>query len=103
MSQIEWQSSDASRAYDKINAERAGQSAPPTEPAPPGTALGVLSAVLENDGQQISAPPASWPRPSPNETWPDRATSPPSSTPGSATKSRRRRPRLLARIITGIR
>ncbi len=41
--------------YDTINAERAGQSAPPTEPAPPGTALGVLSAVLSNDGQQISA------------------------------------------------
>src|SRR6185312_665673 len=34
---------------------RAGQSAPPIQPAPPDTALGVLSAVLENDGQQISA------------------------------------------------
>jgi hypothetical protein len=41
--------------YDTINAERAGQSAPPTEAAPPGTALGVLSAVLGNDGQQLSA------------------------------------------------
>jgi hypothetical protein len=41
--------------YDKIDAERAGQSVPVTQPAPPGTALGVLSAVLENDGQQLSA------------------------------------------------
>jgi AAA domain len=41
--------------YDKITTERAGQSAPPTQPAPPGTALGVLSAVLANDGQQRSA------------------------------------------------
>ena len=41
--------------YDKINTERAGHLAPATEPAPPGTALGVLSAVLDHDGQQISA------------------------------------------------
>jgi hypothetical protein len=41
--------------YDKITTERAGQSLPPTQPAPPGTALGVLSAVLDNDGQQLSA------------------------------------------------
>jgi hypothetical protein len=41
--------------YDKINAERADHPAPATEPAPPGTALGVLSAVLDHDGQQISA------------------------------------------------
>jgi hypothetical protein len=41
--------------YDKIYAERAGHLAPATEPAPPGTALGVLSAVLDHDGQQISA------------------------------------------------
>jgi len=41
--------------YDTINAERAGRSAPATDPALPGTALGVLSAVLGNDGQQLSA------------------------------------------------
>ena len=41
--------------YDKIYAERAGHPAPATEPAPPGTALGVLSAVLDHDGQQLSA------------------------------------------------
>ena len=41
--------------YDTIHAERAGESAPPTEHAPPGTALGALSAVLDNDGQQLSA------------------------------------------------
>jgi len=41
--------------YDKIDAERAGQSVPVTQPALPGTALGVLSAVLENDALQISA------------------------------------------------
>ena len=41
--------------YDTINAERAGRSAPATDPALPGTALGVLSAVLGTDGQQRSA------------------------------------------------
>jgi conjugative relaxase-like TrwC/TraI family protein len=41
--------------YDKISAERAGVPAPGTEPAPPGTALGVLAAVLDHDGQQHSA------------------------------------------------
>ena len=41
--------------YDKILAERAGVPAPATEPAPPGTALGVLAAVLDHDGQQQSA------------------------------------------------
>ena len=41
--------------YDNIHAERAGVPAPATQPAPPGTALGVLSAVLDNDGQQLSA------------------------------------------------
>ena len=41
--------------YDKILAERAGVPAPAPEPAPPGTALGVLAAVLDHDGQQQSA------------------------------------------------
>ena len=41
--------------YDTIHAERAGHPASATEPAAPGTALGVLSAVLGHDGQQISA------------------------------------------------
>ena len=41
--------------YDQIHAERAGVPAPATPPAPPGTALGVLSAVLDHDGQQLSA------------------------------------------------
>ena len=41
--------------YDQIHAERAGRSAPATEPAPPGTALGVLAGVLDRDGQQLSA------------------------------------------------
>jgi hypothetical protein len=41
--------------YDKIYAERGGHPAPATEPAPPDTALDVLSAVLDHDGQQISA------------------------------------------------
>ena len=41
--------------YDKIHAERPGVSAPATPPAPAGTALGVLCAVLDHDGQQISA------------------------------------------------
>ena len=36
-------------------AERAGDPAPATPPAPAGTALGVLSAVLERDGQPHSA------------------------------------------------
>ena len=41
--------------YDRIHAERVGFPAPATEPASPGTALGVLASVLDNDGQQISA------------------------------------------------
>jgi hypothetical protein len=41
--------------YDTISAERAGDPAPATPPATAGTALGVLSAVLERDGQQRSA------------------------------------------------
>ncbi len=41
--------------YDKILAERSGVPAPETEPAPPGTALGVLAGVLDRDGQQMSA------------------------------------------------
>ena len=41
--------------YDRILAERAGVPAPQTGPAPPGTALGVLAAVLDRDGQQASA------------------------------------------------
>jgi len=41
--------------YDKILAERASVPAPPTEPAPPATALGVLAAVLDHDGKQHSA------------------------------------------------
>ena len=41
--------------YDKISAERADQSASATEPAAPGTALGVLAGVLDRDGQQLSA------------------------------------------------
>jgi hypothetical protein len=39
----------------KIDAERSGVPASPTPPAPLGTALGLLSAVLDHDGQQISA------------------------------------------------
>ena len=41
--------------YDKIHAERPGVPAPATSPAPAGAALGVLSAVLDHDGQQHSA------------------------------------------------
>ena len=41
--------------YDKIYAERANVSAPATAPAAPGTALSVLAAVLDHDGQQHSA------------------------------------------------
>ena len=41
--------------YDTISAERAGDPAPATPPATAGTALAVLSAVLERDGQQRSA------------------------------------------------
>jgi hypothetical protein len=41
--------------YDKIVAKRPGVPAPATEPAPPGTALGVLAGVLDRDGQQLSA------------------------------------------------
>jgi len=41
--------------YDKIFAERAGDPALATPLAQPGTALGVLAAVLDHDGQQHSA------------------------------------------------
>ena len=41
--------------YDQVHAERAGVSAPATPGAPPGEALAVLSAVLERDGQLLSA------------------------------------------------
>jgi hypothetical protein len=41
--------------YDRIYAERADLPAPANAPAPPGTALGVLAAVLNHDGQQRSA------------------------------------------------
>jgi hypothetical protein len=41
--------------YDKISAERADVPARQTGPAQPGTALGVLAAVLDYDGQQLSA------------------------------------------------
>ncbi len=41
--------------YDQIHTERGGDRAPVTGPAPAGTALGALSAVLDRDGQQLSA------------------------------------------------
>ena len=41
--------------YDQIYTERAGLPAPATPLAPPGEALAVLSAVLERDGQLLSA------------------------------------------------
>ena len=41
--------------YDQIHTERAGDPAPLAQPVPAGTALGVLSAVLDHDGQQLSA------------------------------------------------
>jgi hypothetical protein len=41
--------------YDQIHTERDGVRAPVTRPAPPSTALSVLSAVLDRDGQQLSA------------------------------------------------
>src|ERR1039457_3806724 len=41
--------------YDQIHSERPGLPAPVTPPAPAGTALAVLSAVLDHDGQQHSA------------------------------------------------
>ena len=41
--------------YDHIHTERAGVPAPATPPAPAGEALAVLSAVLERDGQLLSA------------------------------------------------
>ena len=41
--------------YDHRHPERPGDPAPTTPPAPPGTPLGVLAAVLEHDGQQLSA------------------------------------------------
>ena len=43
--------------YDQIHTERDGVRAPVTRPAPPGTALGVLSAVLDRDGQQLLGDP----------------------------------------------
>jgi hypothetical protein len=42
--------------YDKIHAERAGVPAPVTEPAPPGTALGVLPAVLDRTASSTRSP-----------------------------------------------
>ena len=41
--------------YDQIQAELAGAPAPPAPAAPPADALAVLSAVLERDGQLLSA------------------------------------------------
>ena len=41
--------------YDRLTAERADDPAPATPPGTAGTTLGVLSAVLERDGQQHSA------------------------------------------------
>ena len=41
--------------YDRIHAERADLPAPASAPAVPDTALGVLTAVLNQDGQQQSA------------------------------------------------
>ncbi len=41
--------------YDQIHTERDGVPAPLPHPASPGTALGVLAAVLDHDGQQLSA------------------------------------------------
>ncbi len=41
--------------YDQITAERSGLPALATPPAPPSTALSVLSAVLNSDAQQRSA------------------------------------------------
>ena len=41
--------------YDQIHTERDGVPAPLPHPASPGSALGVLAAVLDHDGQQSSA------------------------------------------------
>jgi hypothetical protein len=41
--------------YDQISSERHAVRAPVPAPAPPGRALAVLSAVLDRDGQQLSA------------------------------------------------
>ena len=41
--------------YDHTHTERAGVPAPATPPAPAGDALAVLSAVLDRDGQLLSA------------------------------------------------
>jgi hypothetical protein len=41
--------------YDHTHTERAGTPAPATRPAPPGDALAVLAAVLDRDGQLLSA------------------------------------------------
>ena len=41
--------------YDHMHSERPGLPAPATPPAPAATALGVLRAVLDHDGQQHSA------------------------------------------------
>jgi len=41
--------------YDQAHTERAGAPAPAISPAPPGEALAVLAAVLDRDGQLLSA------------------------------------------------
>jgi AAA domain/TrwC relaxase len=41
--------------YDRLQAERTGDTDPGTSPTPPGTPLGVLAQVLDHDGQQQSA------------------------------------------------
>jgi hypothetical protein len=41
--------------YDNNRAERSGVPAPPISSAPPGQALAVLAAVLDRDGQLLSA------------------------------------------------
>jgi conjugative relaxase-like TrwC/TraI family protein len=41
--------------YDQIHTERDGVPAPLPYPASPGTALGVVAAILDHDGQQLSA------------------------------------------------
>jgi hypothetical protein len=65
--------------YDKIHAERADLPAPANAPAPPDTALGVLAAVLDQDGQQQSATQtATGPSPTP--------TTSPSCTPSGTPK-----------------
>jgi hypothetical protein len=41
--------------YDRLHAERPGDTGPATPPAAPDTPLGVLAQILEHDGQQLSA------------------------------------------------